>query len=77
MEEIINKQLKLELFFIKISCVNFTSSNLIPFSNLIKSWSINVNQIVSKCTKVACRAAYYIFSRCGKSWNVNDILQFV
>ena len=75
--EAINKQVKLELFFIEISCVGFTSNNLKPFSNLMKSWGINVNQLVSKCTEVACRATYYIFNRHGKSWNVNDILKFV
>ena len=29
--EVINKQVKLELFFIEISCVGFTSNNLKPF----------------------------------------------
>ena len=72
--EVINKQVKLELFFIEISCVGFTSSNLKPFSNLIKSWGISVNQLVSKSTEVACKATYYIFNRRGKSWNVNDML---
>ena len=75
--EVINKQVNLESFFIKISCVGFTSNNLKPFSNLMKSWGINVNQLVSKCTEVACRATYYIFRRRGKSWDVNDILKFV
>ena len=41
--EVINKQVKLELFFVEIFCVDFTSNNLKPFSNLIKSWGINVN----------------------------------
>ena len=68
--------MKLELFFIEISCVGFTSNNLKPFSNLIKTWGINVNQLVSKCTEVACRATYYIFNRRGKSWDVIDILKF-
>ena len=64
--EVINKQVKLELFFIEIFCVGFTSNNLKPFSNLMKSWGINVNQLVSKCTEVACRATYYIVNRRGK-----------
>ena len=71
--EVINKQVKLELFFMKISCVGFTSNNLKSFSNLIKSWGISVYQLVSKCTEVACRATYYNFNRREKSWNVNDI----
>ena len=75
--ELINKRVKLELFFVKISCVDFTSNNLKSFSNLIKTRGINVNQWVSKCTQVACRTIYYIFNRRGKSWTVNDILTFV
>ena len=75
--EVINKQVRLELFFIWISCVGFTSNNPKPFSSLMKSWGINVNQLVTKCAEVACRATYYIFNRHGKSWNVNDILKFV
>ena len=51
--------MKLELFFIEISCVGFISNNLKSFSNLIKSWGINVNQLVSKCTEVACTTTYY------------------
>ena len=62
--EVINKLVKLELFFIEISCVGFTSNNLKPFSNLgiiLKSWGINVNQSVSKCTQVACRVTIYLW----------------
>ena len=59
----INRQVELELVFIEISFVGFTSSNLKPFSHLIKLWGINVNQLFSKCTEVACIATYYIFSR--------------
>ena len=75
--EVINKQVKFELFSIEISCVGFSSNNLKPFNNLVKSWNINVNQLVSKCTEVACRATHYIFNRREKSWDVNDILKFV
>ena len=69
--------MKLELFLIEISCVAFMSSNLKPYSNLIKSWGINVNQLVSKCTEVAFSTTYYNFNRHGKSWNVNSILKLV
>ena len=50
--------MKFELFLIEISCVGFTSNNLKPFGNLIKSLAINVNQLVSKCTEVACRVTF-------------------
>ena len=64
--EVINKQVKLELFFIEISCVCFTSNNRNPFSNLMKTWAVNVNQLVSKCSEVVCSVTYYSFNRCGK-----------
>ena len=76
-KEVINKRVKLELFYTEIFCVGFTNNDLKPFSNLIKTWGINVNHLVSKCIEVACRVTSYIFNRRGKSCNMNDTLNFV
>ena len=75
--EVINKLVKLELFFIHTSCVGFTSNNVKPFSNLMKSWGINVNELVSNYTEIYCTAASYFFKRRRISWNVNNILKFM
>lgn len=47
--DIIDKRVKLELFFIEISSVHLISNNLKSFSNLIKTWGVNVNHLVNQC----------------------------
>ena len=61
--EATNRQVKLKLPFIKISCVGFTSNNLKPFSNLIKTWGVIVNQLVSKCAEVHFQQTWKIMER--------------
>ena len=71
-KEVINKRVKLELFYTEIFCVGFTNNDLKPFSNLIKAWDINVNHLVSKCIEVACKVTSYIFNRRGNDvkWTI-------
>ena len=47
--DIIDKRMKLELFSIEISSAHFISNNLKSFSNLIKTWGVNVNHLVNQC----------------------------
>ena len=62
----------------EISCVVFTSNNPKLFSNLIKTWDINFNQLVSKYTEVVCRVTYItLHLHFQQAWKIIECERYI
>ena len=61
---------------IELSCLGFTSKNMVKFSKLVRTANININRLISKCSEVCCRTTYYVYNRRGKSWSAPPTMKY-
>ena len=59
---VIKNNVMAKVYAIESSCLGFTSEELTSFTNLLRQNNIEVNNLISKCSEVCCRASFYILS---------------
>ena len=52
---------KFEISFIEISALTFVPTSIKEFKKTCKSFGIDFDQLLAKCSKVAIRTTYYIY----------------
>ena len=75
-KNVIDKNAKIILYPIELSCLGFTSKNMVKFSKLVRTANININRLLSKCSEVCCRTTYYVYNRRGKSWSAPPTMKY-
>ena len=67
---------KLEIRFIEISALGFVPTSIKKFKKTCESFGIAFDKLLAKCSEVAIRTTYYIFTRRNKDWTNPLIMEY-